>query len=103
MVEDEWLSAGQIADYLCVRKGTVYKWIATRDIPAHKIGNVWKFRIREIDEWVNSTGARDTETEKINTDKPLCKMILRSGAFSPARLNVKLNWRFRTKSTACTK
>jgi excisionase family DNA binding protein len=28
------------------------KWIQQRDMPAHKVGNRWKFRISEVDAWV---------------------------------------------------
>jgi hypothetical protein len=33
MMEDGWLSAVEIADYLIIKRGTVYKWIGTKNIP----------------------------------------------------------------------
>tara|TARA_R110002126_G_scaffold146224_22_gene292196 strand:+ start:10926 stop:11099 length:174 start_codon:yes stop_codon:yes gene_type:complete len=51
-VEDRWLSVDEIADYLGVKRDTVYKWISERDLPAHKIGRLWKFKKAEVDTWV---------------------------------------------------
>ena len=57
MMEDRWLSVDEIAAYLGIKWDTVYKWIADKQMPAHKIGRLWKFRKEEIDEWVKSGGA----------------------------------------------
>lgn len=52
MVEDRWLSVGEIAGYLGVKRDTIYKWIERRSMPAHKMGRLWKFKASEVDEWV---------------------------------------------------
>jgi len=54
MIEERWLSVGEIAVYLGVKRDTVYKWIERKSMPAHKVGRLWKFRRREVDEWVTS-------------------------------------------------
>ena len=56
-MEDRWLSVEEIAAYLGVKRDTVYKWIDRRDMPAHKVGRLWKFRKEEIDDWVRQGGA----------------------------------------------
>ncbi|MEH5099315.1 excisionase family DNA-binding protein [Atlantibacter hermannii] len=30
-------------------RDTVYKWIAEKGMPAHKIGRLWKFKKDEVD------------------------------------------------------
>jgi excisionase family DNA binding protein len=40
-----------------VAKDSVYRWIETRSLPAHKIGRLWKFKLSEVDEWVRAGGA----------------------------------------------
>lgn len=40
--------------YLGVKVDTIRAWIKKTDIPAHKIGKLWKFKISELDEWVKS-------------------------------------------------
>ena len=52
MIEDRWLSVDEIANYLGVKRDTVYKWITRRKMPAHKAGRLWKFRKEEVDDWV---------------------------------------------------
>jgi len=53
-MEDRWLSVDEIAAYLGIKRDTVYKWIADKQMPAHKVGRLWKFRKEEVDEWVKS-------------------------------------------------
>lgn len=61
-MEDRWLSVDEIAAYLGIKRDTLYKWIKRRDMPAHKVGRLWKFRKEEVDEWVRS-GSSVAESE----------------------------------------
>lgn len=60
-MSDRWLSVEQIAEYLGVSKDTVYAWISKRNMPAHRIGRLWKFKSEEVDEWVRSGGAAEND------------------------------------------
>ena len=60
-MDDRWYSVDEIAEYLGIKKDTVYKWIIRRSLPAHKAGKLWKFRKNEIDLWVHKG------SDKINT------------------------------------
>jgi excisionase family DNA binding protein len=51
---ENWSSLDEISQYLGVTKDTVRAWIKKTDIPAHKVGRLWKFKISEVDEWVKS-------------------------------------------------
>jgi excisionase family DNA binding protein len=51
---EPWVSLEEVAEYLGVNKDTVRNWIKKTDIPAHKIGRKWKFKLSEVDEWVKS-------------------------------------------------
>jgi len=64
MTGDRWYSVDEIAKYLGIKKETLYKWLAEKDVPAHKVGNLWKFRKDEIDQWVISGGA-DSRKNKL--------------------------------------
>lgn len=63
MQEDRWFSVEEIAAYLGIKRDTLYKWITRTDIPAHKVGRLWKFRKEEIDEWVRRNGAGQKQQE----------------------------------------
>jgi excisionase family DNA binding protein len=54
---DRWLSVDELASYLGIKRDTVYKWITRRNMPAHKLGRLWKFKRHEIDVWVRSGAA----------------------------------------------
>ena len=54
IIMDNWISLEEAAAYLGVKKETVRAWIKKTDIPAHKIGKLWKFKRSELDEWVKS-------------------------------------------------
>ncbi len=53
---ERWLSVEEIADYLGVKRDTLYKWITRRALPAHKAGRLWKFQRDEVDRWVRDGG-----------------------------------------------
>jgi excisionase family DNA binding protein len=59
VTSDRWLSVDEIAEYLGIKRDTVYKWIERKHMPAHKVGSLWKFKRGEIDEWIRSGEARD--------------------------------------------
>ena len=52
--EDKWISLEDAANYMDVTKDTARNWIKKTDIPAHKIGKLWKFKKSELDEWIKS-------------------------------------------------
>jgi len=55
---DRWLSVEEIAEHLGVSRDTVYTWVSEKGMPAHKVGKLWKFQIKEVDKWVRSGKAR---------------------------------------------
>lgn len=64
-MEDRWLSVDEIGEYLGIKRDTVYKWVNEKNMPAHKIGRLWKFKKEQIDKWVEGGGA----TEAIQQNK----------------------------------
>jgi hypothetical protein len=56
-----WLSVDDVAVYLGIGRGTVYKWIGRYSLPAIKVGRLLKFRRAEIDEWMASRKAPRTD------------------------------------------
>ena len=52
--EDNWIGLEEAAKYMDVTKDTVRKWIKKTDIPAHRVGKLWKFKKSELDVWIKS-------------------------------------------------
>jgi len=61
--EDRWLSIREICEHLGVSSDTVYKWIDAYQMPAHRMGRLWKFKKDEVDEWVKAGGAADNNRQ----------------------------------------
>ena len=51
---ERWQSLEEISKHLGVSKDTIRIWIKKETIPYHKIGRQYKFRISEVDAWVES-------------------------------------------------
>lgn len=51
---EKWIGITEAAEYMDVTKDTVRNWIKKTDIPAHKIGKLWKFKKSELDVWIKS-------------------------------------------------
>ncbi len=55
MENDKWINIDEAAEYLGVKPATIRDWIRKgKDVPAHKIGKLWKFKRTELDAWVQS-------------------------------------------------
>ena len=58
---EPWVSVDAIASHLGVARDSVYRWIERRNLPAHRIGRLWKFKVSEIDAWVRGGDANETD------------------------------------------
>lgn len=49
---ESWYSVQDVARHLGVSKESIYRWLERRQIPAHRVGRLWKFKPSEVDRWV---------------------------------------------------
>jgi len=67
---DSWKSMQETMKYLSVSREAILDWIANKNMPAYKIGRIWKFKFSEIDEWVRSGKASgDNPDERLPSKK----------------------------------
>ena len=56
-MDDRWLSVDEICAHLGIGRDTIYKWIDKKNLPAHRVGRLWKFKKDDVDDWVRAGGA----------------------------------------------
>ncbi len=52
MLYESLMTIEEVADYLRVKKRTVYDWLKKGKIPAIKTVGQWRFKKEKIDEWL---------------------------------------------------
>jgi excisionase family DNA binding protein len=68
-MQENLLSADQVARYLKVDKFSVYRLVSQKKIPEFKVGNQWRFKRRMIDAWLienSNIGRVGDFAQKIN-------------------------------------
>ncbi|MFH1128412.1 MAG: helix-turn-helix domain-containing protein [Candidatus Omnitrophota bacterium] len=48
------IDVDELADYLRLKKQTIYNWLHQGKISGIKMGGVWRFDQREVDAWLRS-------------------------------------------------
>ncbi|MBP7262876.1 MAG: PTS sugar transporter subunit IIA [Spirochaetia bacterium] len=78
-MDDDILTIEEVAKYLRVSERTVYDWAQKGEIPAGKIGTVWRFKKSEIERWVN---------ERLSSNKPVASIhpVRMRNVLSPDRV-----------------
>lgn len=61
------MTVGELALYLRLHEQTVYKMAKEGRVPAFKVGNRWRFRQTDINEWLQSQqfGQKDDPTNDV--------------------------------------
>lgn len=51
--EDKLMTLDEVAQYLRVKKRTVYDWVTKGKIPAIKTVGQWRFKKEKVDAWLD--------------------------------------------------
>jgi excisionase family DNA binding protein len=51
-MQENLLTAEQVAKYLKVDKFTIYRLVAQKKIPAFRVGSQWRFKKSVIEDWL---------------------------------------------------
>ncbi len=60
------LTVEEIADYLRVKPSTIYQWTHQRFIPHVKLGNRVRFRLSQVDRWIEKRENNGRPNAKIS-------------------------------------
>jgi excisionase family DNA binding protein len=55
MPDNKILTVKELAEYLKIAEKTAYRFVAEGKIPGFRVGSSWRFRMREIDEWIKKS------------------------------------------------
>jgi nitrogen PTS system EIIA component len=58
---ETYLTIEELAHYLKVAEQTIRRWVLNREIPFCKIKKVIRFRLTEIEKWVDNSGVLSAE------------------------------------------
>ena len=61
-MNEEILTIQEVAELLKVADKTVYSMAQRGDLPAFKVGGLWRFRRQDIDAWITERVARGGRT-----------------------------------------
>lgn len=57
-----------VQEYLGAGRESIMQWINKCNMPAYKVGRLWKFKLSEVDDWIRSGGAAEESGEKENKE-----------------------------------
>ena len=60
---ETYLTIEELAHYLKVAEQTIRRWVLNREIPFCKIKKVIRFRLSEIEKWVDNRGEKEAATQ----------------------------------------
>ena len=58
---ERWYSLEEISKHLGVSKDTIRGWIKKETIPYYKVGRQYKFKVSEVDAWIESGRSADAD------------------------------------------
>lgn len=65
---ERWLSLEEISKHVGCSKDTIRAWIKKDTIPFHKVGRQYKFRLSEVDSWIESGDSADADKKTVLED-----------------------------------
>ena len=65
---EKWSTMKEVQEYLGVGRESIMQWLNKRNMPAYKVGRLWKFKLSEVDDWIRSGRAAEENSEKENKE-----------------------------------
>lgn len=61
MTKQQLIDIDELANYLKLRRQTIYNWLHQKKISGIKIGGVWRFNKKDVDDWLKTKYHRTAE------------------------------------------
>jgi excisionase family DNA binding protein len=71
-----YLTTEELADYLKLAEQTIRRWVLNREIPYHKIKKVIRFRVSEIETWINDGSYSSPKEHGSNKEVDLFRDVI---------------------------
>lgn len=68
---ETYLTVGELAEYLKLNDQTIRGWVCRREIPFCKIRKVLRFRLSEIEKWIDEGGFAAAGADKTDDERDL--------------------------------
>ena len=59
---EPWVTSDEICEHLRISPNTLTRWISGRGLPHHRVGRSLRFRIAEVDVWIQSGKAAEDKS-----------------------------------------
>lgn len=69
-MRDKLLTPEEIADYLGVKKSTIYQWTHQEFIPHVKVGRFVRFKMSQVEKWLEKREVDGRKTRKVEVVLP---------------------------------
>jgi repressor LexA len=64
-MDSDILTLQEVAEYLKVDERTVYRMVKSKQLPAFKVRNQWRFKKEAIDNWIKKSNIGNNKSNKI--------------------------------------
>ena len=62
---EDLMTTTELAEYLRVDRITIYRYLRENKIPALRVGGRWRFKQKDIDEWLTTQAEKSSKLKKI--------------------------------------
>ena len=87
---ETYLTIEELAEYLKLADQTIRRWVLNREIPFHKIHKAVRFRLSEIEKWID--GEKNEELGMRNEELTISnEQLAMSNEQAPTELAIAMN------------
>jgi excisionase family DNA binding protein len=57
LVTESWVTLAEVATHMQVAEETIHRWIRRKGLPATRAGRNWRFKLSQVNAWLQSGAA----------------------------------------------